>query len=102
MRAALGAQASVSRSQAYYLDVTPPAVDKGTFVEGLSRRLGVPAQAIAVLGDMENDLAMFRKAGMSIAMGNASEEVKRQATHVTKSNAEDGFAAAIEEYVLAS
>ena len=90
------------RSQAYYLDVTPPDVDKGTFVEWLSRRLDVPTAAIAVLGDMENDLAMFRKAGVSIAMGNASEEVKRQATYVTKSNAQDGFAAAIEEYVLAS
>jgi Cof subfamily protein (haloacid dehalogenase superfamily) len=100
MRGALGAQASVSRSQAYYLDVTPPNVDKGTFVMAMSQRLGVPAAEIAVLGDGENDLAMFRKAGVSIAMGNASEEVKRQATYVTKSNAEDGFAAAIERYVL--
>ncbi len=99
MRAALGAQASVSRSQAYYLDVTPN-VDKGTFVMALSQRLGVPTAAIAVLGDMENDLAMFRQAGLSIAMGNASEDVKRQATHVTTSNDEDGFAAAIERYVL--
>ena len=100
MRAALGTQASVSRSQAYYLDVTPPNVDKGTFVKSLSQQLGVPAASIAVLGDMENDLAMFRSAGLSIAMGNASEEVKQQATHVTKSNAQDGFAAAIERYVL--
>ena len=63
MRAALGAQASVSRSQAYYLDVTPPAVDKGTFVKSLSQQLGLPTASIAVLGDMENDLAMFRSAG---------------------------------------
>lgn len=100
MREALGAQASVSRSQAYYLDVTPPNVDKGTFVKSLSQQLDVPAASIAVLGDMENDLAMFRNAGLSIAMGNASEEVKRQATYLTQSNAEDGFAAAIERYVL--
>jgi Cof subfamily protein (haloacid dehalogenase superfamily) len=100
MRAALGVQASVSRSQAYYLDVTPPNVDKGTFVAGLSQRLGVPAAAIAVLGDMENDLAMFHKAGVSIAMGNASEEVKRQATYTTASNAQDGFAEAVHRYVL--
>jgi Cof subfamily protein (haloacid dehalogenase superfamily) len=100
MRTALGTQASVSRSQAYYLDVTPPNIDKGTFIMALSERLGVPAAQIAVLGDMENDLAMFRKAGVLIAMGNASEEVKRQATYITKSNAEDGFAEAIERYVL--
>ena len=67
----------------------------------LSQRLGIPTASIAVLGDGENDLAMFGKAGLSIAMGNASEEVKGQATYVTKSNAEDGFAEAIQRYVLA-
>jgi hydroxymethylpyrimidine pyrophosphatase-like HAD family hydrolase len=82
--------------------VTPPNVDKGTFVKSLWQQLGVAARSIAVLGDMENGLAMFREAGLTIAMGNASEDAKREATHVTKSNAEDGFAAAIEEYVLAS
>jgi Cof subfamily protein (haloacid dehalogenase superfamily) len=100
MRAALGPQASVSRSQPYYLDVTPPNVDKGTFVAALSQRLGITAAAIAVLGDMENDLAMFRKAGVSIAMGNADDAVKRQATYVTGTNAEEGFAQAIERCVL--
>ena len=100
MRAALGRQASVARSQAYYLDVTPPGVDKGTFIDALSQRLAVPPASIAVLGDMENDLAMFRKAGVSIAMGNASDAVKAQATFVTDSNAQDGFAQAIERYVL--
>ena len=101
VRDALGTQASVSRSQAYYLDVTPPNVDKGTFIDALSQRLGILAPAIAVLGDMENDLAMFRKAGVSIAMGNASDEVKREATFVTGSNTQDGFSQAIERYVLA-
>jgi hypothetical protein len=100
LRDALGGRASVARSQPYYLDVTPPELDKGTFVEGLSKRLAVPLEAIAVLGDMENDLAMFGKAGLSIAMGNASTEVKRQANHVTASNADDGFALAIEQYIL--
>ncbi len=49
---------------------------------------------------MENDVAMFHKAGLSIAMGNATIGVKRQASHVTASNAEDGFALAIERYIL--
>jgi Cof subfamily protein (haloacid dehalogenase superfamily) len=101
MREVLGNQASVARSQLYYLDITPPGLDKGTFVEALSKRLAVPLRAIAVLGDMENDLAMFRKAGMSIAMGNASKKVKCFASHITTSNAEDGFAWAIKRYVLA-
>jgi len=100
MRASLGERASVSRSQPYYLDITPAGLSKGTFVDGLSRRLAVPAEEIAVLGDMENDLEMFRRAGFSIAMGNASDEVKRRASCVTASNKEEGFALAIERYIL--
>lgn len=100
MREAVGDQAFVARSQPYYLDVTPPGLDKGTFLDSLSRRLGIPPAAIAVLGDMGNDLAMFHKAGMSIAMGNASAEVKASATYATAPNTDDGFAKAIEQYVL--
>lgn len=100
MRQALGDQAFVVRSQPYYLDITPPGFDKGTFVEAVSKRLAVPLEAIAVLGDMENDLAMFRKVRLSIAMGNASVEVKRAADYATTSNQEEGFANAIERYVL--
>ena len=101
VREEIGEQAFVVRSQPYYLDITPPGFDKGTFVETLSQRFAIPLDAIAVLGDMDNDVAMFRTAGMSIAMGNASPEVKSQADHVTTANTEDGFAAAIEQYVLA-
>jgi Cof subfamily protein (haloacid dehalogenase superfamily) len=100
VRKSLGDQAFVARSQPYYLDITPPGRDKGTFLESLSRRLAVPPHAIAVLGDGENDLAMFRKAGLSIAMGNATDEVKACATHTAAANTEDGFARAIEQYVI--
>lgn len=96
MQEALGHEASVVRSQTYYLDITPPAQDKGTFVEAMVRRLKIQTSAIATIGDMQNDLAMFKVSGMSIAMGNATDDVKRQATHVTGSNDEEGFAAAID------
>ena len=96
MREALGAQATVVRSQSYYLDITPPGVNKGTFVQTISRRLGVSTDAVATIGDMQNDLAMFQVSGTSFAMGNATDDVKRQATHVTASNEEDGFAKAME------
>jgi hydroxymethylpyrimidine pyrophosphatase-like HAD family hydrolase len=51
---------------------------------------------VATIGDMHNDVAMFKVSGVSFAMGNASDEIKRQATHVTASNEEQGFAKAIE------
>ena len=96
MQAALGAQATAIRSQSYYLDVTPPSHDKGTFVEAMAKRLRISTSAIATIGDMQNDLAMFGKSGLSIAMGNATDDVKKQASHVTGSNEEQGFAGAID------
>src|SRR5207247_4884360 len=96
MQQALGAKATAVRSQSYYLDVTPPGCDKGTFVQAMARRLAIPTGAIATIGDMQNDLAMFKVSGISIAMGNASDDVKKQATYVTASNADEGFAKGVE------
>jgi Cof subfamily protein (haloacid dehalogenase superfamily) len=101
MQEALGAQATAVRSQSYYLDVTPPGVNKGTFVQTIAHRLGISTDAVVTIGDMQNDLAMFRVSGTSFAMGNASDDVKHQATHVTASNEEEGFAKAMET-ILAS
>ena len=100
MRQILSDRASVVRSQRYYLDITPAETNKGTLLAELTRRLGIPRDEIVTLGDMENDVPMFRNSGFSIAMGNASAEVKRAATAVTLSNDEDGFAAAVEQIVL--
>jgi Cof subfamily protein (haloacid dehalogenase superfamily) len=96
MQEALVTQATAVRSQSYYLDVTPPGCDKGTFVKAMASRLEIPKQAIATIGDMRNDLPMFEASGLSIAMGNATDEVKEMATQVTASNEEEGFASAIE------
>ena len=100
MQAALRDQASASRSQPYYLDVTHLEATKGGVVEFLSRSMNIPEEAIATLGDMPNDVSMFEKSGLSIAMGNASKEVQAQANFVSLSNEEEGFAYAIENFVL--
>jgi 3-deoxy-D-manno-octulosonate 8-phosphate phosphatase KdsC-like HAD superfamily phosphatase len=81
----LGEKASAARSQPYYLDVTHPVANKGTVVATLSKHLGIPPEQIATIGDMQNDVLMFRKSGFSIAMGNSSDEVKAQASAVTDS-----------------
>ena len=62
----------------------------------MGKRLDISTDAVATIGDMQNDLAMFAKSGISVAMGNASDDVKKRATHVTTSNAEEGFAGAID------
>ena len=66
---AVGTEATAVRSQTFYLDITPPGHDKGTFVEAMARRLGIATSAIATIGDMENDLPMFAKSGDFIRDG---------------------------------
>jgi Cof subfamily protein (haloacid dehalogenase superfamily) len=96
----LGAKASVARSEAHFLDVTNPQANKGAVVGVLSKLLDIPTDRIATLGDMPNDVSMFRKSGLSIAMGNASDEVKAQANEVTDTNENDGFAKAVRKFIL--
>jgi Cof subfamily protein (haloacid dehalogenase superfamily) len=97
---AYGAQVSAARSQPHYLDVTNPMANKGVVIERLSHYIAIPLDRIAAIGDQPNDVLMFERAGLSIAMGNASDEVKRRATFVTTSFADEGFANAIEHIVL--
>jgi Cof subfamily protein (haloacid dehalogenase superfamily) len=100
VQSALGGNATALRSQPYYLDITHPQANKGAVVDFLSKRLGIAPAQIATIGDMPNDVSMFRKSGTSIAMGNASDNVKRQATYVTDSCDQDGLAAAIDRIIL--
>ena len=97
---ALGAGVVASLSQPYYLDITQAQANKGAVVDALSERTGIARERIAAIGDMPNDVAMFRRAGVSIAMGNAEDKVKQQAQHVTDSNEDDGFAKAIRRFIL--
>jgi Cof subfamily protein (haloacid dehalogenase superfamily) len=99
MQTALAGQAKAVRSQSYYLDITPAGQDKGTFVEAMAKRLDIMPRNIATIGDMQNDLAMFGKSGLSFAMGNAHDDVKAQATCVTDTNENDGFAKAIDRII---
>jgi Cof subfamily protein (haloacid dehalogenase superfamily) len=96
----LGTRASAARSQPYYLDVTNRDANKGAVIDTLSRLLDVAPEQIATIGDMPNDILMFEKSGFSIAMGNASEEVKARASVVTESNAQNGFAKAVDRFIL--
>src|SRR5467141_4687738 len=95
-----GSHISAARSQPYYLDVTHPQANKGEVVLSISRLLNIPAAEIATIGDMQNTVMMFKKSGVSIAMGNASPEVQAAATYVTSTNEEEGFANAMDKFVL--
>ena len=92
--------AFVVRSQPYYLDITHPLANKGVALSEIAKLLGIPLAEIAVIGDGGNDVAMFERSGLSIAMGNASPQVQQKADFVTDSNRDDGFAKAIEQFIL--
>lgn len=93
-------QVSAALSQPYYLDVTHSNANKGEVVGVLSELLGIPKPQIATVGNMPNDVLMFERSGTSITMANASADVQRAATLMTSSNTEEGFALAMERFVL--
>jgi Cof subfamily protein (haloacid dehalogenase superfamily) len=95
----LGQNASASFSQDFYVDVTPTDANKGTVVEDLCKILKIPASSVVTIGDMPNDILMFQKSGFSIAMGNASPEVKKSANYTTDGNDNEGFAHAVEYFL---
>jgi Cof subfamily protein (haloacid dehalogenase superfamily) len=95
-----GASVSAARSQPFYVDITHPKANKGEVVLMASEFAGIPTEEIATIGDMANDVTMFEQSGVSIAMGNASPEVQKAATYVTASNQEEGFAMAVNDFIL--
>jgi Cof subfamily protein (haloacid dehalogenase superfamily) len=95
-----GDHVAAARSQPYYLDVTHPDANKGAVAQYLARTYSISTDSIATIGDMPNDVLMFAHSGLSIAMGNASLEVQHAARRVTTSNADEGFANAVDRFIL--
>ncbi|HZU14356.1 MAG TPA: Cof-type HAD-IIB family hydrolase [Chloroflexota bacterium] len=90
----------VTQTSPNLLEFLNPAASKGAALRHIAGTLGIPRREILVFGDSHNDLTMFAAAGFSVAMGNASEEVKGAAGRVTLSNERDGVAVALEEMGL--
>ena len=93
LRNVMSSEITLFTSKPYYLEILPPACDKGAALE----------KEVMAFGDSMNDEAMIRWAGCGVAMCNGDERIKRIADLVTeKSNDEDGIAAVIDRYVLAA
>jgi Cof subfamily protein (haloacid dehalogenase superfamily) len=95
----LGDGATSSFSQVYFIDVTPVEANKGCVVENLCRTLEIPRSSMITIGDMPNDILMFKKCGYSIAMGNAANKVKSAANYITDCNDDEGFSKAVEYFI---
>lgn len=82
------------------VEATALKADKGEALSGICKTLGITSGECMSFGDAGNDIPMLRFAGYSFAMGNGTEECRRAAKYTALSNAQDGLAAAVEEYVL--
>lgn len=95
------AHVSAWRSRQGFVDVTHPRANVGELVKALSTLLRIPGEAIATIGHRPCDVFMFRESGLSIAMGQACARVQQQAQRITLSNTDEGFAYAVETWLLA-
>jgi Cof subfamily protein (haloacid dehalogenase superfamily) len=96
------ARISINRptNSAHYVICTHPDAEKSRALSTVLEDLGIAPEETIAMGDSESDIAMFRMAGLGIAMRNSPDEVKREALHVAPSNDEDGVAWAIHKFLL--
>ena len=90
----------VTQSSFDLIEFLHPDVSKGNALKVIAANLGIAPEEVVAIGDNHNDIGMLRFAGLGVAMGNATDEVKAAADYVTLSNAEEGVAAVIEKLVL--
>ncbi len=83
-----------------FTNITSPGLSKGKALEALATYLGIPLEEVVAVGDWLNDIPMITTAGLGIAMGNAHEELKKVADHVTLDVEENGLAAAIRKFLV--
>ena len=88
--------AEVVRSESNYLEILPAGITKGDGVADLIASLGYSPDEVVAFGDNQNDREMIKLAGWGVAMGNASDELKRVANYVAPTNGEDGVAHVLE------
>ena len=89
----------VVRSQKYLVEVLTKGVNKAFGLEKLAQKLNIQPSEIAAVGDAANDIEMLEYAGLAIAMGNASEEVKSISDIVTDTNENNGVIKAIDNLI---
>lgn len=85
-------------SDPHFLEITPKGITKAHSLIFLGQYLGIEPSEIIAFGDQENDIAMLKVSGLSVAMGNAQPQVKYIANEVTKTNEEAGVAYIIKNY----
>jgi len=83
-----------------FINIVAPDTSKGKALEALAAHLGIPLGEVVAVGDGQNDLSLLGTAGLAVAMGNAHEELKKIADHITLNVEEHGLAAAIKKFLV--
>ncbi len=100
VKAALGKNFSVYRSEPYFLEIMPRGIDKAHSLGQLLDRLGMTQEEMIACGDGYNDMSMIKYAGLGVAMANAVLPVRNAADFITYSNNEDGVGYVVEKFML--
>ena len=100
LQAELAEEFSVMRSKPFFLEFTEKGVTKGTSLNHLIQESGIKREEVIAIGDSYNDQEMIEFAGLGVAMGNAPDDIKAIADHITDTNMNDGVAKVVEEFVL--
>ncbi len=87
-------------SELLVVDLHPPCCGKGEALRVLEERFGIPRQRVVAIGDASNDVDMFTRAGLAVAMGNAMPEALATASRVIGHNDTDTIGALVEELFL--
>lgn len=100
VKAALGKNFSVYRSDPYFLEILPRGIDKAQSLEKLLQTLNMDRKQMIACGDGYNDISMIEYAGLGVAMENAVRPARNAADYVTRSNNDDGIAHVVEKFLL--
>ncbi len=100
VKAAMGKNFSVYRSEPYFLEIMPKGIDKARSLARLLEKLGMSREEMIACGDGYNDLTMIRFAGLGVAMENAVLPVRKAADYITASNNDDGVGRVVEKFML--
>lgn len=100
LKKVFGDKIGVTKSTPIFTEIICPGVSKAAAVKILAEKLNIPRAEVMAIGDSDNDLPMLKAAGISVAMGNGTDEVKRSCDFITTPCEDDGFTYAVENFVF--
>ncbi len=89
----------IVKSTPHFCEFSNPEATKGNAIKFLANKWGIKQEEIMAIGDQDNDIEMLKAAGVKVAMGNATENLKEIATYITKTVDEDGVVHAINKFI---